>query len=303
MHVTTHLTARRRALPLRLASALTLALPLAPAAAQPADTTKVSTDPLFTERDAMIAGVFAISTMAMWSLDRSLARTVRDDDLQNQRFLRETSNVVRDIGHPGSTIIGVTMYAAGRLTGSKRWADLGLHGTEALYAGAAVAGVIKVLAGRARPYVDTTDIEPRDFQFLRGRGTGDYKSFPSGHTTAAFAAASAVTSETSRWWPKATPYIATLMYGGALSVGVSRMYENKHWASDVAMGAAIGTFSGLKVVRYHHSHPNNRIDRWLLSSTTVTGDGRGNFALAVTRPFPGGPPPAAAADSVSRGAR
>jgi hypothetical protein len=47
------------------------------------------------------------------------------------------------------------------------------------------------------------------------------------------------------------------------------MYNNQHWASDVAVGAAIGTFFGLKVVRYHHSHPDNRIDRWLLSATLV----------------------------------
>jgi hypothetical protein len=30
------------------------------------------------------------------------------------------------------------------------------------------------------------------------------------------------------------------------------------------MGAAIGTFAGTKVVRYHHSHPGNKVDKWLL---------------------------------------
>ena len=54
------------------------------------------------------------------------------------------------------------------------------------------------------------------------------------------------------------------MYGGATMIAASRMYNNKHWASDVVMGAAIGTFAGTKVVRYHHSHPGNRIDKWLL---------------------------------------
>jgi hypothetical protein len=47
------------------------------------------------------------------------------------------------------------------------------------------------------------------------------------------------------------------------------MYNNAHWASDVALGAAIGTFSGIKVVRYSHAHPNNFIDRALLHTSIV----------------------------------
>jgi hypothetical protein len=35
------------------------------------------------------------------------------------------------------------------------------------------------------------------------------------------------------------------------------------------IGGLIGTFAGLKVVKYHHTHPNNRIDRWLLGVTFV----------------------------------
>ena len=48
------------------------------------------------------------------------------------------------------------------------------------------------------------------------------------------------------------------MYGGATLVGLSRMYNNAHWASDVTLGAAIGTFSGIKVVRFNHSHAHDR---------------------------------------------
>ena len=56
----------------------------------------------------------------------------------------------------------------------------------------------------------------------------------------------------------------TAAYAGATLVGVSRMYNNMHWASDVIGGAAVGTLFGLKVVKYSHSHPGNRIDRALL---------------------------------------
>jgi hypothetical protein len=54
-------------------------------------------------------------------------------------------------------------------------------------------------------------------------------------------------------------------------VGLSRMYNNRHWASDVLAGAAIGIFAGNKVVRYHHSHPGNRLDEWLVNFTVSGG--------------------------------
>ena len=62
------------------------------------------------------------------------------------------------------------------------------------------------------------------------------------------------------------------MYGGATLVGLSRMYHNKHWASDVVLGAAIGTFSGRKVVQYSHVH-KTAIDRVILHTTIVPTKG------------------------------
>ena len=85
--------------------------------------------------------------------------------------------------------------------------------------GLGTVGVGKAIAGRARPYV-TADTNARDFKLMRGlRGGSDYQSFPSGHTVMAFAAAAAVTGETARWWPDATPYIGTALYGGAALAG------------------------------------------------------------------------------------
>jgi membrane-associated phospholipid phosphatase len=75
------------------------------------------------------------------------------------------------------------------------------------------------------------------------------------------------------------------MYGGATLVGLSRMYHNKHWASDVALGAAVGTFSGLKVVRYSHAHPDNKLDRVILK-TVIAPDGHGGGYLGFSLPAP-----------------
>ena len=261
--------------------------PLVPAAgAQDSATVKRSTAPLFTKRDAFIGLGFVAATVALFPADKRLAGRLQDSTTQANRFLHHTATNVELITNPGAYVIGGGLYVVGRLAHIDRMADLGLHGTEAVILGGAITGILKGAAGRARPFV-TSDTNATDFKFGRGFShSGTYSSFPSGHSTAAFAAASAVTSETSRWWPRATWAIAPVMYGGATLVAASRMYHNKHWASDVALGAGIGTFSGLKVVRYNHSHPNNRIDRWLLG-VSAGPDGMGGSRLTIATPWPG----------------
>ena len=247
--------------------------------AQPADTTAVSVKPLFTRRDAYLALGFVAMTAAMTPLDERIAQQLQDSSTQTNRTFRWAANATESVTE-ASVAIGGTLYLVGRLTGNTHMADLGWHGTEAIIVGTGAYMLGKGIFGRARPEtVDATDA--RAFQFGRGFGGGPYASFPSGHTTTAFAAAAAVTSEVSRWSPKATWFVAPVMYGGATAMGLSRMYHNKHWASDVVMGALLGTFSGLKVVQYHHSHPNNRLDRWILGNTRVAMNPASGEALAM----------------------
>lgn len=246
-----------------------------------AQTDSSSHRPLFTWGDAALAGGFVLGTVAIRPLDKSAALALQRPDRQQRELYRKSAQFVRWIAQPGSTIIGLSMYAAGRLTENERLAEVGLHGTEALLIGSGAGTVMKNFFGRARPFVDTTGPNPDDWQIGRGlhRG-GNYQSFPSGHTTAAFAAAAAVSAETSVWWPRATYFfIGPVMYGGAVAVGLSRMYNNRHWASDVIMGAAIGTFAGNKVVRYHRTHPGNRIDDLLLKATWNPADGHIAFSV------------------------
>ena len=253
---------------------------------------------LFTDRDAALAAGFAVLTVAMFPADRHIAASLQDPDVRANKFFDKGGKALEAISTPGSFIIGGGLYAAGKLTNHPDVSDLGWHGTEAVLIASGITGLLKGVLGRSRPYVNS-DTTPRDFGFLRGFGrnrpkvradgtvvqSGDYQSFPSGHTTTAFAAAAAVTSEMRRMHPGSLIIVAPVMYGGATLVGLSRMYHNNHWASDVALGAAIGTFSGLKVVRYSHAHPDNKLDKFILGATAFpNADGGGTLAFSFATP-------------------
>lgn len=250
-----------RSLALTLTLCASLLAPAAGAAQVFEDSLQASKEPLFTAEDALFAGGVIFATVAIAPFDKKFADYLQGAP-QTNRFFRRVAVVVEAIAEPGALIIGGGLYGIGRLTGNERMADLGLHGTEAIIVGMAVTTAIKVGAGRQRPYVNRD--KPYSFKFMRGWKKEQYRSFPSGHSLIGFAAAAAVTDETRRWWPSSVWYIGPVMYGGATLIALSRMYDNKHWASDVMIGGLIGTFAGLKVVKYHHTHPDNRIDRWLL---------------------------------------
>jgi membrane-associated phospholipid phosphatase len=239
----------------------------APLSAQ--STPNQSNEPLFTLQDAAIGGGFVLGTVILAPLDRAIAEQLQDSVWQANRAYQRGATGFNLLAFPGSVAITGTLYAVGRLADRPRMADLGLHTTEAIVLGEAFNFLIKGLAGRARPYNDPTN--PRDFKLRRGFRRENFRSFPSGHAVAGFAAAAAVTSEVARHWPEYRWFVGPTMYGGATLVGLSRMYGNYHWASDVVIGSAIGTFSGLKVVKYHHSHPGNRIDRWFLGVSLTPG--------------------------------
>ncbi|HEY9449575.1 MAG TPA: phosphatase PAP2 family protein [Gemmatimonadaceae bacterium] len=223
--------------------------------------------PVLEQRDLIYAAGAGIATLATERLlDRPAAQFMLEHG-QESATLRRLSHVVEAIALPGAFIIGGGLYVGGRLGGDDGMADAGLHTTEAVLIGTAVTGVLKMATGRARPYADPDD--PHDFELMRGFEGDEYRSFPSGHTVIAFAMAAAATEEVRRSGGS-TWLVGAATYGGATLVGLARMYNSQHWASDVAMGAAIGVFTGRRVVKWQHTHPGNRLDRWLLGVSVST---------------------------------
>lgn len=73
---------------------------------------------------------------------------------------------------------------------------------------------------------------------LRPDGSG-YNSFPSGHTATVFAAAELFNQE----FKGQSPWYGYAGYTVATATGILRMYNNKHWLSDVVAGAGFGILS------------------------------------------------------------
>jgi membrane-associated phospholipid phosphatase len=156
-----------------------------------------------------------------------------------------------------SLLTGAALWAGGRALGSPAATVVGFRGVEAITVSGLITKALKAGFGRARPRVDSLD--PWNVEFGRG-WDNDHESFPSGHSTAAFAFAAAVTSEVLHRAPARARLVGTTTFALA---GVTA-YARMHWLSDVTMGAAIGMASGWAVTRWHRTRPDNRIDATVL---------------------------------------
>ena len=126
---------------------------------------------------------------------------------------------------------------------------------------------LKVVVGRSRP--------------SDGKGTSDFhplnsgQSFPSGHTTQAFALASVISEHADR------PWVSCVSYGLAGLVGLARVEQRKHFMSDVVAGGLIGTFVGKTVVAYNQSLRAETRSKVSMSFAPMLGPGSYGFSLAL----------------------
>ena len=125
-------------------------------------------------------------------------------------------------------------FAIGKASSQPGLAAASLRiGVSTLGAGA-TSLVVKAATGRARP--NDAPGNPGDFEPFHGDA-----SFPSGHTTVAFAFAAALDEETESRW---VPWVA---YPAAAAVGWARIVQDQHWLSDVVAGAALGYWTGHQI--------------------------------------------------------
>lgn len=119
----------------------------------------------------------------------------------------------------------VTMALTGWAIKDEKLALTGQKSMEAMVGAAAVSALLKNSFNRARPY---TQEGPNSYYFFNRKGQ-DYRSFPSGHATLAFAFFTPLAENYSRW-----------IYLVPAAVAVQRAVVKQHWPSDVIVGSIIG---------------------------------------------------------------
>jgi membrane-associated phospholipid phosphatase len=175
----------------------------------------------------------------LWGLDRDAVGPVR-----------ATANALSDVSLGTEAALGALFLAASRRG----------EGTAPFLEDATVIAQAVTLTAAATEWTKILVHRPRPFLYLSSAGpmpsAEDGRSFPSGHTSVAFAAAAAYASLLHRRGiaGRHKPDIAALFAAAALT-GALRVVAHEHFPTDVAAGAALGFAIGWTIPAVHPTRP------------------------------------------------
>lgn len=146
-----------------------------------------------------------------------------------QEWLNPLVVAYSSLGNAGLGFIGIALL----LLVFRKTRRAGATALTAMALGMLVTNLtIKPLITRPRPWVVMED-------FVSLVTSSDPHSFPSGHTTAAFAFGVALWLTLPQKWARAAALVAAAL------MGLSRLYVGVHFPTDVLAGLVIGTICGI----------------------------------------------------------
>jgi membrane-associated phospholipid phosphatase len=263
----------------------------APLAARPADSTRADSaaaaaplrfrpPAVFSKRDLALTAGMAGVAVALFPMDGKVERWAQAPAQQENGILKGAMAGAEWGVERGTLLAGAGLWVGGLAARSRTVADMGFHSLAAVAVSQSVTHVLKGTFGRVRPYA--SDSAVRNWEWGSGfREGSDRRSFPSGHTSHAFAFATAMSHEINKAWPRAGRIATPLLFTGATAAAAARVYHDKHWVSDVTLGAAVGILSARSTLRFLHGRPNNFLDRLALNTSIVPTQGGATVAFTV----------------------
>jgi membrane-associated phospholipid phosphatase len=206
------------------------------------------TGPFHTAKKTWIrVGAFAALEGVLIFADKPIKR-LANDVTDNNPGVRNVSEYVTNFGADWEGYTLALLGAYGFIFKNNKVKTTTLLATQSYLASAAMSTLVKFGTGRMRPK-DFAEGEENNLIFRGPSSTSTGSSFPSGHTQAAFSAATVFAVEY-----QDQPWVPILAYSAATLVGLSRITQNAHWATDVVAGAALGYVTGKQVVRNYHRY-------------------------------------------------
>jgi len=157
----------------------------------------------------------------------------------------DVPEVIRDYGFEygspeNNYLITGAVYAAGLVTKNEKLRRTGVLLISSASSAGLLQQIIKSAVGRARPLSGYN----KDTYNPLWSGDKDFHSFPSGHAILAMTNAHAIAKQFKNGWVK------TGIYTLGSIPAISRLWEGKHWLSDVVLGVAISIFTVESIDRY-----------------------------------------------------
>jgi hypothetical protein len=128
------------------------------------------------------------------------------------------------------------LFAVGQFSGNDGLRKTAWLGVESYLASSVFSTVLKYAVGRARP-----GAEEGSSSFHPFNKRSSWTALPSGHSTSIWSVATVIADRTDNG------FVDAACYGIAVVTSLSRIHEDKHWASDVLIGSAIGYFTAKKI--------------------------------------------------------
>ena len=157
-----------------------------------------------------------------------------DEPIENVPLVTSVSQMATTAGgRTGGTILALLVII---LAGRRWWWHMGRSVVAGLVIQTTVVEVLKPLTGRPRP------AQCDGLSIFYGPAGSEFHSFPSGHAAFAFMLATVAAAYFPRWrWPA---------YAGAGVIALSRVLLDRHFISDIMIGAFIGYIAAYLVLRW-----------------------------------------------------